>query len=65
VKVIVMVPKAGLEKFGSIIQRADVRLQRVPKMKGTAPQVLAGLEQEKKSKEADLADTNAKLRSIS
>jgi V/A-type H+/Na+-transporting ATPase subunit I len=65
VKVIVMVPKAGLEKFGSIIQRADVRLQRVPKMKGTAPQVLVGLEQEKKSKEADLADTNAKLQSIS
>ena len=37
VKVIVMVPKAGLEKFGSVIQKADVRLQRVPPLKGTAP----------------------------
>jgi V/A-type H+-transporting ATPase subunit I len=65
VKVIVTVPRAGLEKFGSIIQKADVRLQRVPKLKGTAPEVLAGLEQEKKSREAELADINGKLQALS
>ena len=65
VKVIVMVPKAGLEKFGSVIQKADVRLQRVPPLKGTAPEVLARLQQEQKAKEAELADIGAQLRALS
>ncbi|HVC27584.1 MAG TPA: V-type ATP synthase subunit I [Nitrososphaerales archaeon] len=65
VKVIVMVPKAGMEKFGSVIQKADVRLQRVPPLKGTAPDVLAKLQQEQKSKEAELVDINAQLLALS
>jgi V/A-type H+/Na+-transporting ATPase subunit I len=65
VKVIVTVPKAGLEKFGAVIQKADVRLQRVPPLKGTAPEVLAKLQQEQKSKEAELADINAQLLALS
>jgi V/A-type H+/Na+-transporting ATPase subunit I len=65
VKVIVMVPKAGMEKFGSVIQKADVRLQRVPPLKGTAPNVLARLQQEQKSKEAEIADINGQLLSLS
>src|SRR5580700_920699 len=65
VKVIVMVPKAGMEKFGSVIQKADVRLQRVPTLKGTAPEVLAKLQQEQKSKEAELVDINAQLLALS
>ncbi len=65
VKVIVTVPKAGLEKFGSVIQKADVRLQRVPPLKGTASEVLAKLQQEQKSKEAELADINGQLHTLS
>ena len=65
VKVIVMVPKAGMEKFGSVIQKADVRLQRVPPLKGSAPEVLAKLQQDQKSKEAELADINAQLLALS
>jgi V/A-type H+-transporting ATPase subunit I len=65
VKVIVMVPKAGMEKFGSIIQKADVRLQRVPPLKGTASEVLAKLQQEQKSKEAEVVDINAQLLALS
>jgi V/A-type H+/Na+-transporting ATPase subunit I len=65
VKVIVTVPKAGLERFGSVIQKADVRLQRVPPLKGTAPEVLARLQQDQKSKEAELADINGQLLALS
>jgi V/A-type H+-transporting ATPase subunit I len=65
VKVIVTVPKAGMEKFGSVIQKADVRLQRVPPLKGTAPEVLARLQQEQKSKETELADIDAQLVALS
>ncbi len=65
IRAIVTVPRAGLERFGSIIQKADVRLTRIPAMKGTATQVLAGLEEERKASQADLADTDAKLLSLS
>src|ERR1700730_1104213 len=65
VKVIVTVPKAGLEKFGSVIQKADVRLQRVPPLKGTATEVLAKLQQEQKSKETELVDISAQLLALS
>jgi V/A-type H+/Na+-transporting ATPase subunit I len=65
VKVIVTVPKAGLEKFGSVIQKADVRLQRVPPLKGAAQDVLAKLQQEQRSKEAELADVNGQLHALS
>jgi V/A-type H+/Na+-transporting ATPase subunit I len=65
VKVIVTVPRVGLEKFGSVIQKADVRLQRVPPLKGTAPEVLARLQQEQQSKAAELADISGQLRALS
>jgi V/A-type H+-transporting ATPase subunit I len=65
VKVIVMVPKAGMERFGSVIQKADVRLQRVPPLKGRAPDVLARLQQEQQTKEAELGDINAELLALS
>ncbi len=65
VKVIITVHKSGLEKFGSIIQKADVRLQRVPPLKGTAPEVLAKLQQEQRSCDAELAEVNGQLRGLS
>ena len=42
-----------------------MRLQRVPPFKGTAPEVLAKLQQERKSKEAELLDINAQLLALS
>jgi len=65
VKIIVTVPKAALEKFGSIIQKADVRLQRIPQLKGKAPEVLARLQEEERSNQAELADIGTHLRSLS
>ena len=65
VKIIVTVPKAALEKFGSIIQRANVRLQRIPQLKGKAAEVLAKLQEEERSKQAELADIGSHLRSLS
>lgn len=65
VKVILTVPRAGLEKFGSVIQRADVRLQRVPSLKGMAPEVLSRLQQEKESKAEEVADIDRQLTALS
>ncbi|MGH9917614.1 MAG: V-type ATP synthase subunit I, partial [Nitrososphaerales archaeon] len=65
VKIIVTVPKPALEKFGSIIQKADVRLQRIPPLKGKAPDTLARLQDEERSKQAELADIGTQLRSLS
>lgn len=65
VKVIVTVPRAGLEKFGSIIQKADVRLTRVPAMKGTSVRILAGIGDERRAKEAELSEIASKLLALS
>lgn len=65
VRLIVTVPRAGMEKFGSVIQKADVRLQRVPPLKGRAPDVLSRLQQEQRSREGELADINAQLLALS
>ena len=65
VKIIVTVPKPALEKFGSIIQKADVRLQRIPSLRGKAPDVLARLQEEERSKQAEVADIGTHLRSLS
>jgi V/A-type H+/Na+-transporting ATPase subunit I len=65
VKIIVTVPKPALEKFGSIIQKADVRLQRIPSLRGKAPDVLARLQEEERSKQAELSDIGTHLRSLS
>lgn len=65
VKIIVTVPRASLEKFGSVIQRADVRLQRIPALHGTAPEALAKLQEELKNKESDRANVHGKLLELS
>lgn len=65
VKVIVTVPREGLEKFGSAIQRADVKLQRVPALKGSAPDVLSRLEEETRSRRSELDGIGSQLASIS
>jgi V/A-type H+/Na+-transporting ATPase subunit I len=65
VKIIVTVPRASLEKFGSIIQKADVRLQRIPQLKGRAADVLAKLQEEERSRQAEVAEIGSHLGSLS
>lgn len=47
ISLVVVVPTQDLERFGSIIQRANLRLQRIPKLKGRPGDVLASLRKEK------------------
>jgi V/A-type H+/Na+-transporting ATPase subunit I len=65
VRAVVIVPNSQLEKFGAIIQGAEVRLERIPPMKGTVAQVLASLENDRSQKESELGQANARLREIS
>lgn len=65
VRVVVIVPRSQLEKFGAIIQAADAKLERIPPMKGTAAEVLAGLEKERTQRESELSQANDGLRRIS
>jgi len=65
VRVVVIVPKSQLEKFGAVIQAADAKLERIPPMRGTAAEVLASLEKERAQRESELGQANAGLRGIS
>jgi V/A-type H+/Na+-transporting ATPase subunit I len=64
VRLVVIVPTSELEKFGATIQSADVRLERIPPMKGTVPDVLSRLEQESTQKKSDLNRVNEGLQKI-
>jgi V/A-type H+-transporting ATPase subunit I len=65
VSLVVVVPNEQLEKFGSIIQKADLRLQRIPKLKGKPEEVLSKLGVEKQAAEAELKKIDDKLRALS
>ena len=65
VSIVVVVPSQELEKFGSIIQRANQRLQRIPKLKGKPSEVQAELNKEKGRKSAELKTVDQKLMEIS
>lgn len=65
VRTVVVVPNDQLEKFGGTIQSADIRLERVPTMKGTAQEVLSALENESVQKSTELATVNEGLQKIS
>ncbi|MDG6955969.1 MAG: V-type ATP synthase subunit I [Nitrososphaerota archaeon] len=65
VTLIVTVPREGLEKFGSAIQKLDLKLRRIPPLKGTAEEILAGLEAESRSMQTGLDGANARLAAIS
>jgi V/A-type H+/Na+-transporting ATPase subunit I len=65
VSLVAVVPNESLDKFGSIIQKADLRLQRVPKLKGKPAEVLSRLTREKENTEAELKGINEKLRGLS
>jgi V/A-type H+/Na+-transporting ATPase subunit I len=65
VRVVVVVPKPELEKFGATIQAADIRLERVPPMKGRPAEVLAGVERDLARSQSELDDVNRKLQGIS
>lgn len=65
VDLVVVVPAIDLEKFGSIIQRAGVRLQRIPKVKGKPTEVLSELKHEREKTESEMKTVDASLTEIS
>ena len=46
-RMVVLVPNSELEKFGSIVQRADMRFERIPKFEGKPREVLSRQQNEK------------------
>jgi V/A-type H+-transporting ATPase subunit I len=65
VNVVAVVPRNTLEQFGAIIQKADLRMQRVPPMKGTATEILSNLEADRKEAELGLQKVGEQLHSLS
>ncbi|MDG6999005.1 MAG: V-type ATP synthase subunit I [Nitrososphaerota archaeon] len=65
VSIVVVVPTQELEKFGSIIQRANLRLQRIPKLKGKPDEVLSKLNKEKETALVESKVVEQKLKEIS
>jgi V/A-type H+-transporting ATPase subunit I len=65
ISLVVVVPTAELEKFGSIIQKASLRLQRIPKLKGKPAEILSNLKEEKLQKESEMKSIDAKLQALS
>ena len=64
VSMVVVVPNEELERFGSMIQKGDLRLQRIPAMKGKPAEVLSALQAEKSAAEARLEGIRAELAKI-
>ncbi len=65
VRTVIVVPTSELEKFGAAIQSADIRLERIPPMKGTPSEVLSRLDQESLQRKTELANVNQGLKEIS
>jgi V/A-type H+-transporting ATPase subunit I len=65
VSVVIVVPSLHLEKFGSIIQRANLRFQRIPKLSGLPTDVLTGLVKDRETAESEMKAVEAELLRIS
>ena len=64
-RMVVLVPNSELEKFGSIVQRADMRFERIPKFEGKPREVLSRLQNEKQGRVESLTKIEEELRGIS
>jgi V/A-type H+-transporting ATPase subunit I len=65
VRLVVIVPRAQQEKFGATIQTGDVRLERIPPMKGTVAEVIASISKDREAAEAELQKMDEGLRAVS
>lgn len=65
VSLVVVVPSQELEKFGSIIQRGNLRLQKIPQFMGKPSEVLSSLNREKEQALAEMRIVEEKLAAIS
>jgi len=65
VSVVVVIPNSALEEFGSIIQKSELRLQRIPPLSGKPQEVLSRLQEEQSTDEAELSKVKDKLRALS
>ena len=64
-RMVVLVPNSELEKFGSIVQRAEMRFERIPKFEGKPREVLSRLQNEKQGRVESLTKIEEELRGIS
>lgn len=65
VSVVVVIPNSALEEFGAIIQKSDLRLQRIPPLKGKPTEVLSRLQEEQSTDEAELKKARDGLQALS
>ncbi|MGI0091968.1 MAG: V-type ATP synthase subunit I, partial [Nitrososphaerales archaeon] len=65
VRLVIVVPREELEKFGSIIQRANLRLQRIPRLRGKPSDVLFRLKEEKQAVDSQLKKIDTELLALS
>ncbi len=65
VKVVITVPHDQLEQFGSIIQKLDVKLQRIPELKGFPEKILDELASIKSDLENQLSSVRKELMQLS
>jgi len=64
IKLVIVVPTLELEKFGSIIQKANLRLQRIPKLRGKPIEILSKLKEERLQREAEIKNADEGLRAL-
>ncbi len=64
VSLVVVVPTPELEKFGSIIQKANLRMQRIPKLKGKPTEVLLELNQGREMANNEMKGVEEKLQAL-
>ncbi|MEM0118213.1 MAG: V-type ATP synthase subunit I [Conexivisphaerales archaeon] len=60
-RLVLTVPHESLEKFGSIIQKLDIKLQRIPELNGKADEVTAEIDSEIKKIEEQLSSIKERL----
>lgn len=65
VSMVVVVPNEALDRFGSMVQKGDLRFQRIPPLKGRPAEVLAALNQQKEASEAELVKVGGGLAGLS
>jgi len=64
-KVVLTVPHEYLEQFGSIIQKLDIKLQRIPEINGRAEDVIHEVNAELKIIEQEIVSIKERLRLLS
>ena len=65
VTVLLVVPTDKLSVFGSVIQKMNLRFERIPQLSGTPKQVLENLERQQRELKAEVEKLRGELQSLS